>query len=147
MTDEPQRQVKEAIYIKMAPPGMRINRDEGLNLSLLWLSAVQKLCSGREGNPQMLRLGHMLKPNPPSTPLPSHRRPTPNIRTRRTARTSHAEQDRIPTGRVDATHWTGPRPLELHYLRSCTLCLFTCPEDDRSTAIETCRQFCIMNRM
>ena len=100
-TDERQRRVKEAIYIKMAPPGMRINRDEGFDLSPLWLSGVQKLqkprCNGREENPRTLRPGRMLYPTPPSTPPPNHRRPTPNIKMRRMARTSHAEQDRVPT--------------------------------------------------
>lgn len=67
-TDECQRQVKEAIYIKMTPPGIRINQDEGLDLTLLWLCAIHKLnkprYSKQERNTQMPRPGCMLQPNP-----------------------------------------------------------------------------------
>ena len=71
-------------------------------------------CSKGEGNPHMLRPGRMLHPKPPSTPPPSHRRPTPNIRTRRTARTRSGSN--LSDVGVHATHWTGPRPLELDHL-------------------------------
>ena len=42
-TDERQRRVKEALYIRMAPPGVRMNRDEGREVSPLWLNAIRKL--------------------------------------------------------------------------------------------------------
>ena len=91
-TDERQRRVKEALYIRMAPPGVRMNRDEGREVSPLWLNAIRELRTQRDQ--KTIQTG-MLQPNPPATPPPSHRRPTPNIRTRRT---SHAR--------------TRPRPLD-----------------------------------
>ena len=37
-----ERKVKEALYIKLAPQGCRINRDEGKELSPLWLNAIKR---------------------------------------------------------------------------------------------------------
>ena len=42
-TDERERRVKEALYINMVPPGVRMNRDEGRDVSPLWLNAIKKL--------------------------------------------------------------------------------------------------------
>ena len=36
-----ERLVKEASHIKLAPLGCRINKDEGIELSLLWLNAIR----------------------------------------------------------------------------------------------------------
>ena len=87
-TDERQRRVKEALYIRMAPPGVRMNRDKGREVSPLWLNAIRKL-RRTQGDQKTIQTGpaRMLQPNPPATPPPSHRRPTPNIRTRRTSHT------------------------------------------------------------
>ena len=49
-SDQRERQTKEALYIKLAPPGCRMNRDEGKDLSPLWLNAIknsQKCGHGR----------------------------------------------------------------------------------------------------
>ena len=35
-----ERLVKEAIHIKLAPPGCRMNKDEGMDLSPLWMNAI-----------------------------------------------------------------------------------------------------------
>ena len=40
-SDLRERKTKEALYIKLAPPGCRINRDEGKDLSPLWLNAIK----------------------------------------------------------------------------------------------------------
>ena len=98
-TDERQRRVKEALYIRMAPPGVRMNRDEGRDVSPLWLNAIRKMGDRLRGRQQKksAREPPMIgsptrthQPNPPATPPPRYRRPTPNIRTRRT---SHATPD------------------------------------------------------
>ena len=41
--DLKERKTKEALYIKLTPPGCRINRDEGRDLPPLWLRTVKKL--------------------------------------------------------------------------------------------------------
>ena len=35
-----ERLVKEATLIKLAPPGCRMNKDKGMDLSRLWLNAI-----------------------------------------------------------------------------------------------------------
>ena len=77
-----ERLVKEAIHIKLAPLGCRINREEGRDLSPLWMNAV---LSARERSRR--RLTRSLQPRPPTTPPPRIVRPTPSLRRRRT---SHA---------------------------------------------------------
>ena len=67
-TDERQRRVKEALYIRMAPPGVRMNRDEGREVSPLWLNAIRKL-RRTQGDQKTIQTGpvRMLQPNPPAT--------------------------------------------------------------------------------
>ena len=71
-----ERLVKEAIHIKLAPPGCRINREEGKDL---WMNAARER--------SRRRLTRSLQPRPPTTPPPRIVRPTPSLRRRRT---SHA---------------------------------------------------------
>ena len=83
-----ERNVKETLYIKLAPQGCRINRDEGKELSPLWLNAIKRQCSRgsahREMDGQERNLGTtvtaMHQPHPPPTPPPNIRRPTPTIK-------------------------------------------------------------------
>ena len=89
-SDLRERQTKEALYIKLAPPGCRMNRDEGKDLSPLWLNAIKNSEKGghRRGREAIDGRGpQRRRPHPPSTPPPNIRRPTPTLRTRRT---SHA---------------------------------------------------------
>ena len=62
------RKVKEALYIRLAPPNCRINRDEGKDLSLLWLRTI-KQCSSRQERMD----DH--QPHPPTTLPPDNTRP------------------------------------------------------------------------
>ena len=112
-SDLRERQTKEALYIKLAPPGCRMNRDEGKDLSPLWLNAIKNSKHGqRRGREETDGRGQRplqhRRPHPPPTPPPNIRRPTPTLRTRphppsapppnirrptptlRTRRTSHA---------------------------------------------------------
>ena len=119
------RKVKEALYIRLAPPKCRINRDEGKELSPLWLRTI-KVCSGRQDkkpddhqphppttHPPNIRrplpgARRMItperhstserRPRPPETPPPEVRRPTPNFRRRSTTPATST--------------LVGPRPLE-----------------------------------
>ena len=89
-SDLRERQTKEALYIKLAPPGCRMNRDEGKDLSPLWLNAIKNSEKGghRRGREAIDGRGpQRRRPHPPSTPPPNIRRRTPTLRTRRT---SHA---------------------------------------------------------
>ena len=87
-----ERLVKEAIHIRLAPRGCRINREEGRELSLLWMNAVR---SAREHSRR--RTMPSLQPHPPTTPPPRIVRPTPSLR----RRMSHATD--YPTTLASAT--------------------------------------------
>ena len=39
-TDLQERKVKEAVYIRLAPKGLKMNRDEGKELSPLWIRTI-----------------------------------------------------------------------------------------------------------
>ena len=72
--DLPARKVKEALYIRLAPPKCRINRDEGKELSSLRLR-MNKVCSGlQDMKPDDYQ------PNPPTHP-PDISRPLPKVST------------------------------------------------------------------
>ena len=38
-----ERKVKEALYIRLTPPGLRMNRDEGKDPSPLWLNDIKTI--------------------------------------------------------------------------------------------------------
>ena len=39
-TDLQERKVKESVYIRMAPKGLKMNRDDGKELSPLWIRTI-----------------------------------------------------------------------------------------------------------
>ena len=115
-----------------------MNRDEGKDLSPLWLNAIKNSKHGqRRGREETDGRGHRplqdrrphppppnigrptptlrTRPHPPSTPPPNIRRPTPTLRTRRT---SHATATTTQAG-------APPSPGDSDYLRTefCTLCI------------------------
>ena len=94
-----ERLVKEAIHITLAPPGCRMNKDEGMDLSPLWMNAILAM-RDRQRRMQDRRRTPPIVPRPPSTPPPNIRRPTPTLRRRLT---SHAAPS--------PTTWLRPRPL------------------------------------
>ena len=94
-----ERLVKEAIHIKLAPPGCKMNKDEGMDLSPLWMNAILAM-RDRQRRMQDRRRTPPRVPRPPSTPPPNIRRPTPTLRR---LLTSHAAPS--PTTRLR------PRPL------------------------------------
>ena len=69
--DLQERKTKEALYIKLTPPGCRINRDEGRDLPPLWLRTVKKL-KRKDATAPMPR---PRRPRPPPGPQPTCRRP------------------------------------------------------------------------
>ena len=98
-SDLRERQTKEALYIKLAPPGCRMNRDEGKDLSPLWLNAIKNSEKGghRRGREAIDGRGpQRRRPHPPSTPPPNIRRPTPTLRTRRTSHATATTQADAP---------------------------------------------------
>ena len=63
-----QERVKESLYIRMVPGTCLMNRDEGRELSTLWLRTIKKKAMA------------LYKPRPPRTPEPSVTRPLPGAR-------------------------------------------------------------------
>ena len=106
-SDQRERQTKEALYIKLAPPGCRINRDEGKDLSPLWLNAIKNSQRrGRRRGREVIDgrgqgLDRCLRPHP--------QRPHPHT----------SEDRRPPCGRV-GRHTLRPLPSWPAPLRSHT---------------------------
>ena len=71
-----ERLIKEVIHIKLAPLGYRMNKDEGMDLSPLWMNAILAM---KRRMPDR-RCTPLRVPRPPSTPPPNIRRPTPTLR-------------------------------------------------------------------
>ena len=86
------RKVKEALYIRLAPPKCRITCDEGKELSPLWLRTIKLVCSGRQDIKPDDYQPHLPTTHPPdiSRPLPGARRMTIPKRQPRPPRTGDA---------------------------------------------------------
>ena len=71
--EERERRVKEALCIRLAPPGLKMDRDEGKEISPLWLCAMKRT-QGR----------HCSQGRNATQPLtaPESHHPPPNLRTR-----------------------------------------------------------------
>ena len=112
--DERERRVKEALYIRLAPPGLKMNRNEGKDISPLWLSAMKTTqgphCRQGSNATQPLTVSESHHPPPnrrtrleshlPPTPPPSVRRPTPRLRQRRTSHATPVNSSQDATDRV-----------------------------------------------
>ena len=77
-----ERKVKEALYIKLSP---QINRDEGKELSPLWLNAIKRQCSQgsahREMDGQERNLGTTVTAmHQPHPPISEDQRPPSSVR-------------------------------------------------------------------
>ena len=81
------RRTKEALHIKLrTTPTCRMNRDEGRDLSPIWLSTLRDVTKlGEAMRPRLsrtrLQQQRSFQPHPPLTPPPDVRRPTPTLRT------------------------------------------------------------------
>ena len=105
-SDLRERQTKEALYIKLAPLGCRMNRDEGKDLSPLWLNAIKNSKHGqRRGREETDGRGH----RPLQDRRPHPHRPHPQT----------SEDRRPPFGRV-GRHTLRPLPPRPAPLRSHT---------------------------
>ena len=130
-----ERKVKEALYIKLAPQECRINRDEGKELSPLWLNAIKRSRQrARRSAPKGLDTqepsGNTIRfqPHPPAL---EDRRPSPRVV--RHTRTTWTDRRAPP-----AKGTTPPRTVD--YLTDLCIVYVYCPDEDRGIAIETCRQ-------
>ena len=83
-TDLQERKVKEAVYIRLAPKGLKMNRDEGKELSPLWIRTISQ---ARKKPPH--------EPHPPREPRPRDNRPPLRVR-RRAPTTSPAPRQPTP---------------------------------------------------
>ena len=99
-TDLQERKVKESVYIRLAPKWLKMNRDEGKELSPLWIRTVMNAQKNLPHEPRPLREPWLrdnmpllrvrrrataLSPalqqlTPPEGPPPAVRRPTPTLR-------------------------------------------------------------------
>ena len=100
-TDLQERKVKEPVYIRLALQGLKMNRDEGKEISPLWIRTitnaqkkkpVYKPYPPREPQPRDIRPLHRVRrwamvtspapiqPTPPEVPPPVVRRPTSTLR-------------------------------------------------------------------
>ena len=112
-----ERQTKEALYIKLAPPGCRMNRDEGKDLSPLWLNAIKNSKHGqRRGREETDGRGQRLlqhrRPHTPSTPPQTsedRRPPFGRVHTPHRPHPQTSEDRRPPFGRV-GRHTLRPLP-------------------------------------
>lgn len=121
-TDLQERKVKEAVYIRLAPKGLKMNRDEGKELSSLWIRTISQARKKpphephppREPRPRdnrpPLRVRQRApttspaprQPTPPEGPPPAVRRPTPSLRrSRRLASTT--PQGALDTPTIELT--------------------------------------------
>ena len=77
-----ERKSKESLYVRMAPPGCRVNRDEGRELSPLLLRMVKKMKQKvAMASPRSWRRPHSHCPHPPPTaPPPNYKCPLPRVR-------------------------------------------------------------------
>ena len=71
VTDLQERKVKEAVYIRLAPKGLKMNRDEGKELSPLWIRTIMQA----QKKPPY-------EPHPPREPRPRDNRPPLRVRRR-----------------------------------------------------------------
>ena len=74
-TELQERKVKESVYIRLAPKGCRMNRDDGRELSPLWIRTITNA----------LKKEPIYKPRPPREPRPRDNRPLPRVRRRANA--------------------------------------------------------------
>ena len=83
-TDLQERKVKESVHIRLAPKGLKMNRDDGKELSPLWIKTI----ANAQKKPPY-------EPRPPREPWPRDNRPLLRVRRRATA-TSPAPPERPP---------------------------------------------------
>ena len=71
-TELQERKVKESVYIRLAHKGCRMNRDDGRELSPLWIRIITNA----------LKKEPIYKPRPPRERRPRDNRPLPRVRRR-----------------------------------------------------------------
>ena len=87
-TDLQERKVKESVYIRLAQKGLKMNRDEGKELSPLWIGIIRNA-----------QKKSTYEPRPPREPCPRDQdRPLPRVRWRSTATSPAPIQPTPPEG-------------------------------------------------